>query len=68
MALFKDMAPEELREAYRHWRTLSYNASNQACATAPRSRNGRAVAASWGRALRNVEMIERIADKRGIAL
>jgi len=66
--LFKDMTDDELRAAYRAERNAAYNVGNLACSVTPRSRGGRIVARQWGRALRNAEMIERIADKRGIRL
>ena len=54
--MFKDMTDSELRAAYADWRALMLNASE-----------GR-MARSMGRCLRNVEIIEAIADRRGIAL
>ena len=54
--MFRDMDDTELRKAYRDWRSLMYNASQ-----------GR-MAASMGRCLRNVEIIEAVATRRGIAL
>jgi len=60
--------PEELRAAYRVARGGSYAAGKLANRTPARSRGGRIVARAWGRNLRTVELIERVADKRGISL
>ena len=54
--LFKDMTDAELREAHSNWYSLMRSASN-----------GR-MARSMGRCLRNVEIIEAIARKRGVRL
>ncbi len=54
--LYKDMTDEALRDAYWANRQLLANAVN-----------GR-MARSAGRTLRNVELIERIADRRGLSL
>lgn len=66
--LYKDMDAGDLRSAYQGWRTAAYNWSRMAQMFAPRSTQGRRVAAGWGRANRNVELIEAIARKRGIDL
>lgn len=62
--LFVDMTDDELREAYRAWRTVAWNWSQMAC---PRRRDPRP-ANGMGRAMRNVEMIERIANRKGVRL
>jgi hypothetical protein len=54
--LYQDMTPQQLRESYLSYRRLLANASA-----------GR-MAASTGRCLRQMELIERIADKRRISL
>lgn len=66
--LYKDLNDDELRAAYRAERNAAYNAGHLACSVNPRSGGGRIVARQWGRALRNVELIERIANRRGIRL
>lgn len=66
--LYKDMTPEDLRSAYATERTIAYNSSQMAQSVSPRNQGRRKVARSWGRAMRNVEMIEAIARKRGIRL
>jgi hypothetical protein len=68
MPYFKEMSDDELRAAYRDYRNAAYNAGNLACSVAPKSRSGRIVARQWGDALRATELIERLADKRGIRL
>lgn len=66
--LFKEMTDSELRSAYRVERDNLYNVSNFANHVSPKSRGGRMIARQWGRALRNVEIIEAIARKRGVRL
>jgi hypothetical protein len=63
-----DMTADQLREAYRVARTGAYNAAELSQHTPYRSRQGARVARSFGRSQAQVEMIERIADKRGISL
>jgi hypothetical protein len=65
---FKDMADDELRDAYKGYRTASYNAGNLACSVSPRSNGGRIVARQWGQAIKACEIIEGLARKRGISL
>jgi len=57
--------PEDLRAAYREFRTVLYNASRLA---QHGRRTARKAAPSAGRASREIELIERVADKRGISL
>jgi hypothetical protein len=63
--LFKDLSDEALRTEYRGWRELAYNNANIAASGAV---NRKKCAASMGRIMRNVEIIEAIARKRGIPL
>jgi len=63
--LFKDMCDDSLRREYVGWRELAYN--NAACA-ASGAVNLRKSAAQMGRIMRNVQIIEAIARKRGISL
>jgi hypothetical protein len=62
---FKDLSDDALRTEYRGWRELAYNNANMAA-------GGRAwrnkCAAQMGRIMKNVEIIEAIARKRGISL
>lgn len=60
---FKEMSDEALRTEYAGWRNLAYNNANIA-ACGSRSR----AAGQMGRIMRNVEIIEAIARKRGICL
>lgn len=64
--LFKELSDEALREEYRGYRTLAYNNANMAagCRTATRTK----LASQMGRLMRNIEIIEAIARKRGIRL
>lgn len=65
--LYKEMSDTELREAYYGERTALFNWSEIGSgARNPHTR--RKAAAGTGRALRNVEIIEAIARKRGIRL
>lgn len=67
VGLFKDLSDEELRVAYVGERTALYNWSNIGTgAYAPGTR--KSAATGTGRSLRNVEIIEAIARKRGISL
>jgi hypothetical protein len=59
------MTDGELVEAYHGWRRQLSAWSDLA---APRVRDGGCSARGTGRALRNVEMIEAIARRRGISL
>lgn len=63
--LFKDMSDDELRQAYAAWRGVLASWSELA---APRARDRGRSAAGTGRALRNVELIERVARQRGVPL
>lgn len=63
--LFKSLSDDALRAEYRGWRELAY--SNAAIA-ASGAANGQKSARSMGQIMRNVEMIEAIARKRGIQL
>jgi hypothetical protein len=65
---FKGMTDDELRAAYVAFRTLAYNAGEMANMCAPRSGQGRKVAANWGRSIRAMELIEAIARQRRISL
>lgn len=62
---FKDLSDDALRTEYRGWRELAYNNANMAA-------GGRAwrnkCATQMGRLMRNIEIIEAIARKRGISL
>lgn len=62
---FKDMTDDELREAYWQFRRALHGWSEMA---APRRIDGGRSARGTGRCLRAVELIEAIADKRGISL
>lgn len=62
---FIDMTDDELRESYRAWRGQLAEWQNYA---APRARDGGRSARGTGRCLRNVEMIEAIARRRGVKL
>lgn len=62
---FKGMTDDELRAAYQAWRGVLFGWSQLA---APRRRDGGRSARGTGRALRNVELIERLAKGRGIRL
>jgi len=66
--LFKDMTPEDLREAYKAERTVLHSISQMSNHLRPKGSNGKAQARHFAAAMRNVEMIERIADKKGISL
>lgn len=63
---FTDCSDEELREAYRHWRTAAWNWSQMAGGGSRVT--GKKIAIGVGRCLRNVEIIEAIARKRRIRL
>lgn len=64
--MFRDLDADALREQYRQWRTLAHRSSE--IATLPggagRTRNAR----QMGRIMNNVQLIERIADRKGINL
>ncbi len=62
---FIDMTNTELRAAYSAERANLYNWSNLA---QPRRQDGGKSANGTGRALRNVEIIEAIARRRGVRL
>ena len=62
---FIDMTDADLRTAYTAERANLYNWSNLA---QPRRQDGGKSANGTGRALRNVEMIEAIARRRGVQL
>lgn len=62
--MFKDMNDEDLRTAYQAWRCQMVQWDDMAKA----SRFGKGSARGFGRALRNVEIIEAIARRRGISL
>ena len=62
---FMTAEPIAVREHYRSLRGLAYNNSKLA-AGAPKAR--RKLAAQMGRLMREIEFIERCADKRGIRL
>lgn len=63
--LFKDMSDDDLRAAYWAWRGQLAEWQSYA---APRARDGGRSARGTGRCLRNVEMIEAIARRRGLSL
>ena len=65
---YMDMTADELRDAYWAWRKASYQWSQLACSTSPRSAAGRRVASGWGRCVRAVELIENVARKRNVSL
>ena len=62
---YMSATPEELQEAYTGWRRAL---SGWAGMAAPRRRDGGRSARGTGRALREVELIENVARKRGIQL
>lgn len=62
---FKDLSDEALRTEYRGWRELAYNNANMAASGAV---NRKKCAMGMGRIMKNVEIIEVIARKRGISL
>lgn len=62
---FIDMTDADLRTAYAAERTNLYNWSRIA---QPRRQDGGKSASGTGRALRNVEIIEAVARRRGVAL
>ncbi len=63
--LFKELSDEALRTEYRGWRELAYN--NAAMASGGLAWRNKC-ARSMGKIMRNVEIIEAIARKRGIRL
>lgn len=63
--LFKSLSDEALRIEYRGWRALAFN--NASMASGGRVWRDRC-ANQMGRIMRNVEIIEAIARKRGISL
>lgn len=64
--MFKDLSDEALRTEYRGWRELAYNNANMAAGGGRNWRNK--CANQMGRIMKNVEIIEAIARKRGILL
>ena len=62
---FVDMTDDELRVAYVAWRNQLHSWTELA---APRRRDGGRSADGTGRCLRNVEIIEAVAKRRGISL
>ena len=64
--LFRDLDADALRAQYRQWRALAHRSAE--IATLPggagRTRNAR----QMGRIMNNVQLIERIADSKGINL
>lgn len=54
---------ESVREALRSARKLAYNASQMANGARPGTPAGRAIAARWGAANREVERLERREDE-----
>ena len=68
---FADMmtaAPESLSEHYRACRDLAFNNARIAQHTSPNGRGRRRCASNMGYLMRQVEMCETAADKRGIRL
>jgi hypothetical protein len=63
--LFKSLSDDALREEYAGWRNLAYNNGRMAQQGPGTARK---CAASMGRIMRNVELIENIARRRGISL
>ncbi len=63
--LFKDLSNEALRTEYKGWRDLMFNNANMAASGAV---NRNKAAFQMGKIMRNVEIIEAIARKRGIRL
>lgn len=63
--MFRDMTDDELRAAYRLWydQMRSWSAVAQ-----PRARDRGRSAGGMGRCLRNVEIIEAVARRRGVRL
>jgi hypothetical protein len=68
MPYFKEMTDDELRSAYRDYRNAAYRAATFSQNVSPKSRGGKIVARQWGSNMRAVELIERIADQRGVRL
>lgn len=64
---FKNLDNDQLKAAYREWRTTAYNWS-QMSTGAMFARPRQSIAAGFGRALRNVEIIEAIARQRRLNL
>ena len=66
---FKSMSDANLRAAYRAYRESAHQGGKVA-AQNPTARGAtrRTIAASWGDSIRACEIIERLADKRGISL
>ncbi len=62
---FMTADPAAVREHYKGLRALAYN-NGKLAQSAPKSR--RKLAAQMGRLMREIEFIERCADKRGISL
>jgi hypothetical protein len=68
---FTDMltaSPEALSDHYRAVRNLAHNNARIAQHTCPNSRSRRRCANSMGYLMRQVEMCERAANRRGIGL
>jgi hypothetical protein len=64
--LFRDLDADALRDQYRQWRTLAHRSAD--IATRPGGAGRTANARQMGRIMRNVQLIERIADSKGINL
>lgn len=62
---FKDMTTPELVSALKDWQQTAYNWGRMAQSVNPKSRDGRRVAAGWGRSERNVEIITALLERRG---
>lgn len=62
---FKELSDEALRTEYHGYRELAYNNANAASSGGV---NKRKAANQMGRLMRNIQIIEAIAKKRGIRL
>lgn len=62
---FKELSDDSLRREYKGYRELAYNNANMAASGAV---NKNKAASQMGRLMRNIEIIEAIARKRGISL
>lgn len=63
--LFKSLSDEALRAEYASYRALAYNNAGMASSGAV---NARKCASQMGRLMRNIELIEAIANQRCIRL
>lgn len=65
---FKELSNEALRNEYWGYRELAYNNAKMAQGCAPRGHTINKLAGQMGKLMRNIEIIEAIARKRGISL